>query len=215
MSEIMIKKKYPKTLHFSWSEGLQNDDRKLENTDGFVEKEVVCTIKMDGENTSMTNQYIHARSLDSVDHPSRHWVKGLWGSIKHNIPDNMIICGENMFAHHSIFYDDLSTYFYVFNIWIDNVCLSYDETLEYCTLLGLEHVPIIYRGVFDEKIIKKLYDDLDKEKVEGIVVRTTDSFSRTDFQKYCAKAVRKGHVQTDSHWMSKPITPNQLKNEDI
>jgi len=212
---MATKKKYPKTPHFSFSEALQNDDRKIENLDGFNGKEVIVSIKMDGENTSLTNEYIHARSLDSVDHPSRHWVKGLWGQIKHNIPDNMIICGENMFAHHSIFYDDLSTYFYVFNIWYNDVCLSYDETLEYCQLLGLQHVPVLYRGVFDEKLIKKIYDDLDKEKVEGIVVRTTDSFHRDDFQRYCAKAVRKGHVQTDGHWMTRPVTPNQLKNEDI
>ncbi len=31
-----------------------------------------------------------------------------------------------------------------------------------------------------------------------------------DFQKSVVKWVRKGHVQTDEHWMNRIITPNGL-----
>ena len=41
--------KYPRTMHFSFSPGLQNDDRKLSSDDIFEGKEVVVTEKLDGE----------------------------------------------------------------------------------------------------------------------------------------------------------------------
>jgi hypothetical protein len=209
----MERKKYPKTYHFEFSKGLQNDDRKLTTIENFQGKQCITTLKMDGENTTMTKDFIHARSLDSLDHPSRHWTKGLWGTIKHNIPENMYICGENVYAKHSIFYENLKSYFFVFNIWIDDLCLSLNETLEYCNLLGLEFVPILDISEFNYDKIKNIYETLDFNMCEGIVTRVTDSFDRKLFQTHCAKAVRSGHVQTDKHWINQPITPNKLSNE--
>jgi hypothetical protein len=42
--------KYPRTLHLPWSPGLTNDDRQLKSTEHFEGREVVVTVKMDGEN---------------------------------------------------------------------------------------------------------------------------------------------------------------------
>lgn len=62
----MEKIKYPRTYHLPFSEGFTSDDKVLENDDIFHNKEVVVTVKMDGENTTIypTGEY-HARSLDS------------------------------------------------------------------------------------------------------------------------------------------------------
>ena len=77
----------------------------------------------------MYSDRIHARSLETDFHESRTWVRALWGNIKHEIQDGWRICGENMFAEHSIHYNNLETYFYVFSIWNEtNDCLSWDET---------------------------------------------------------------------------------------
>jgi len=81
-----MKYKYPRTYHFPWSPGLINDDKMLQDVNCFEGKIVIITEKMDGENTTMYHDYIHARSLDSRDHPSRSYVKGIWGNIKHEIP---------------------------------------------------------------------------------------------------------------------------------
>ncbi len=115
--------KYPKTLHLPHSPGLQNDDRLMPLIDvleNFNGKEIILTEKLDGENTSMYIDRIHARSLDSGHHPSRSWVKSLHGQIKEMIPNGWRIVGENCYAHHSIFYDNLETYFYVFAIFDEN-----------------------------------------------------------------------------------------------
>jgi hypothetical protein len=47
-------------------------------------------------------------------------------------------------------------------------------------------------------------------KIEGLVLCVADSFTLPEFSTYCAKGVRKNHVQTDKHWMRSAITPNGL-----
>jgi hypothetical protein len=205
--------KYPKTLHLPWSPGLQNDDRVMPIEDvilNFSKKEIIITEKLDGENTTMYRDHIHARSVYSGDHPSRSWVKALHGQIKNDIPDGWRICGENCFAHHSIFYKNLETYFYVFGIFDDrNQCLSVDDALDWCNLLGLKFVPIWYRGAWNLDLVKNWQIDLDTQ--EGYVVRNVEPYQYDDFQRNVAKYVRNGHIQTDRHWMSKPVVKNLLK----
>ena len=139
-----LKRKYPRTFHVPWSPGNTKDDKIHQDISFFEGKEIVITEKMDGENTTMMNDCIHARSLDSVDHPSRHWIKALWGKMGYQIPDDWKVCGENLFATHSLHYKNLSTYFLVFSIWDEiDTCLSWDDTVTFSQYLGLEHVPVL------------------------------------------------------------------------
>lgn len=201
--------KYPRTFHLPWSEGCNSDDKKLSSVDHFYGKEIIMTEKRDGENSNLMRECIYARSLDSVNHPSRHQLKRLWGAIRFDIPEDWRICGENLYAKHSLHYNDLKSYFEVFSIWNENnICLSFDETLEWCHLLGLVHVPILWRGIFDEDFLKNY--KINTENQEGYVIRLSDSFKYEDFNISVAKWVRKGHVNTKSHWMYDKIIPNKL-----
>jgi hypothetical protein len=203
--------KYPKTFHFSFSENLQNDDRKLPSDDVFVGKIIVTSEKLDGECTGMTRESCHARSLESRDHPSRHWVKGLHGSIQHLIPENFKIFAENCFAKHSIFYDRLSTYLYVFSVWDGELCLPWDETKSFCKNIGLETVPEIYVGPWDLAKVKACWRGQSAfgDEQEGYVVRTYGEFHLKEFEKNMGKFVRKAHVRTDEFWKKNWI-PNKI-----
>lgn len=205
--------KYPRTFHFPFSPGLQNDDRVVEDPDMFVGKTVVVTEKYDGENTSLYNDHIHARSLDSKHHPSRTVVKQIHGEIAHQIPEGWRLVGENMYAKHSIFYDALPAYFLLFSVWNDkNECLSWAETVDWAELLGLHTVPVLYLGPWDEEKVKACWTGVSRfgPEQEGYVVRTVDRFAYDDFSKNVAKYVRRGHVQTGAFWMTQPVLPNQL-----
>lgn len=206
-----MKVKYPRTYHLPFSQGFTSDDKVLKSIEHFIGKEIVMTEKRDGENSTIAKEYTHARSLDSVDQPYRHWLKGLWSTIQFDIPDEWRICGENLYAKHSIHYTDLTTYFEVFSIWNENnMCLSWNDTEDWCKLLELTTVPVIWRGIFNENFLRNY--KFDTEKQEGYVVRLADSFSYDDFDKSIAKFVRKNHIAIDSdHWMYKKIIPNILK----
>ena len=205
--------KYPRTPHLPWSPGVDDDDVVLPVADMFEGRDVVVTEKMDGENTTMYRDHIHARSIDSRHHPSRDWVKALHGRIAHQIPDGWRLCGENVFARHSIAYDDLESYFYLFSVWTDeNACLSWDETLEWAELLGLHTPTEFHRGRWDEELVRSIEIDVDRQ--EGYVVRLAEGFAFEDFRNSIAKWVRKDHVQTDEHWMHTEIVPNELRPDD-
>jgi len=205
-----MKIKYPRTYHFEWSPGKTSDDKTQFDLSNFEDKCIVITEKMDGENSTLMKDYIYARSLDSKDHLSRHWLKGLWGNIKYLIPDGWRICGENLYAKHSIFYENLSSYFMVFSIWNEkNECLSINDTLKWCNLLGLTHVPILYQGKFDIDFIKNF--KIDTSIKEGFVMRLCDSFNYNDFNNSVIKWVRDNHVITNKHWMYNKIIKNKLK----
>jgi hypothetical protein len=194
--------KYPRTLHVPWSLGMHEEDRIHSSMEQFYGKEVVVSEKLDGENTTMYHDYIHARSVDGRNHVSRNWVKNLWSQISHEIPKGWRICGENMYAVHSIAYKDLHSFFYGFSIWDDrNYCLRYDDTIEWFKLLNIEYVPELYKGIYDEKVIKDICSNLNTDRCEGVVIRLADSFSYADFKKYMGKYVREGHVSTIPHWM--------------
>lgn len=218
LSEFSKYVKYPRTYHLPWSENIKygdkikGDEKVLEDTKCFEGKEVVVTLKMDGENTSMYRDYIHARSLSSSSHESRDWVKNLHARLWPDIPVDWRLCGENLYAKHSILYKHLPAWFLLFSVWNErNICLSWDETCEWAGLLGLETVPVLYRGKWDEKLIKGLFKPTHNgDQTEGYVVRVVDSFSYSDFKKSVAKFVRKDHVQSHAHWLHNKLEINGL-----
>lgn len=204
--------KYPRTPHLPWSPGVAADDiRAAENLFGEG-VDVVVTEKLDGENTSIYRDGCHARSIDSRHHPSRDRVKALQAQIGHEIPDGWRLCGENVYARHSIAYEGLDGYFYLFSVWnADNVCLSWDETLEWAELLGLPTPNVLWRGAWDPKAVEAIA--VDESVCEGYVARVADRFSFDDFALSVAKWVRQGHVTTDTHWMHQALVPNGLRSE--
>lgn len=203
--------KYPRTYHLPFSETITSDDKVLKDTFQFHGKQVIVTEKMDGENSTIYNNYYHARSLDSKHSAYHSWLMSYIQQFQYMIPDNWRVCGEYLFAKHSIEYHDLESYFLVFSVWDGEQCLSWDDTEKFCKQLGLQLVPVLYKGEYDEELIKKIAKETVSKGGEGIVVRLQDSFSYADFPKSVAKFVRKNHVQTDTHWKNQDITKNKLK----
>ena len=205
-------RKYPRTVHLPWSPGATDDDIRCTSVALFEGREVVVTEKLDGENTSIYRDGCHARSIDGRHHPSRDWVKGLQARIGHEIPEGWRLCGENLYARHSIAYDELAGYFYLFSVWNqENHCLSWAETEEWAELLDLPLPQILYRGPWDAATVEGL--TLDTSTMEGYVVRVADGFRFEDFSRSLAKWVRPSHVTTESHWMHGPVVPNGLKDQ--
>lgn len=203
--------RYPRTMHVPFSPGVGKDDRVLPSLAAFVGHDIVVTLKLDGENTSIyPDGYTHARSPDSRSHPTRDWVKAFAARIGPELPRGWRLCGENMWAQHSIRYDDLDDYFYGFSIWDDTSrCLGWDETLTWFGLLDVTPVPVLYEGPYAGAGDLEALHALGQE---GWVMRTRDGFSLREFRTHVAKYVRENHVQTAKHWFhGQRIERNALK----
>lgn len=213
LQPVLALLKYARTFHLPWSPGTTDDDKILKSVDHFTGQEVVVTVKMDGENCNLYSDYLHARSTEYEAHPSRTIIKVLHAQIAHDIPKGWRVCGENLQAKHSIHYNNLPAYFLVFSIWnSENKALSWDDTKEWSELLGLQTVPELYRGTWDEKKIRELFKpEFNGDPMEGYVVRVVRSFHYKEFRNCVAKYVREGHVTSDSHWKFSELIPNKLK----
>ncbi len=204
-----MRTKYPRTPHLPWSPGASADDVRLSDVRALEGREVVVTEKLDGENTTLYRDGLHARSLDSGHHPSRSWVKALHGRVASRIPEGFRVCGENVFARHSIGYRELDSYFHAFSVWTDRgVALGWDETVRFARRLGVPTPRVSWRGIFDERAIRRIR--VDRDRVEGYVVRPAGEIPFASFGELVGKWVRSAHVTTDAHWMNADVVPNAL-----
>lgn len=208
--------KYPRTYHLPFSPGATTDDKRLSgNWFSFYKgKTVVITEKMDGENTCMTKYDVFARSHGA---PTRSpWSINLWGQdglywkVKDLIGENEEVFGENLYGEHSIHYDKLTSYFYMFAVLRNNdspVWYAWDDVVLMSEVLQVPTVPVLWRGVFNDEIeLEAKVNELMLEPStfgktkEGIVMRVTDEFPLPEFSNNVCKWVRPNHVQTDEHW---------------
>ena len=210
--------KYPRSYHLHYSEKLSSkDDRSHIDDAHFIDKNVTCSIKMDGENTTCSNEYSHARSLNSgIDSEDRRWVESMRTSkIVGNIPDSYRICGENLFYKHTCAYDNLDSLFNVFSIWDNKKCLSWKETVKISNELELSTVHIFYEGIYDKGLILEAFNNFlesTTDDVEGFVVRNSGEFMYEDFKFNLSKFVRNTFVVPPQHWRHSKKTINKLSN---
>ena len=208
--------KFPKIWHLPWSDGFDSRSDRVfslqQILDFFSGREVVVTEKMDGENCSMYSNFIHARSVDGRDHPSRSWVKRLHSRIRLGIPEGWRVCGENLAAKHSIFYDTLPSPFLAFAVYDEsNRCLGWDEMAARAEALGIPTVPVLFRGGYDERLVRDCQigrSSFGSAEQEGYVVRLVSDIGWDQHEHSFAKYVRRCHVQTDEHWMEEKMVWN-------
>lgn len=213
--------KYPRTYHLPYSPGATKDDKKLGRKTGFLKwfdyykgQEIVITEKLDGENTCFTKQDVYARSHGA---PTRSpWSRNLWDpsdglywKVQSKIGPYESMFGENLYGEHSIHYDKLPCYWFMFACyWEDcDYWCSWDDVKMSADILNVPTVPELWRGkITSEEQLKELVDKYVNEpslfgpQREGVVVRVTKTFRGDDFPHYVCKWVRSNHVTTDEHW---------------
>jgi hypothetical protein len=198
--------KYPRTYHFPFSPGATNDDKIQHDWEGILAHELVLTEKLDGENTCLKAKGVFARSHGA---PTRNpWAQNMWPiweRIKRDL-DDLEIFGENLYGVHSIEYQRLPDYFFVFAARKDDRWLSWAELQETAFLLDLRLVPTIDSGRFSAKDLQqRILSGMAEPSIlgaerEGFVVRVASEFNDEIFSNNVLKYVRANHVQTDEHW---------------
>lgn len=206
MKSDFASEKYPRTSHFPFSPGATNDDRVAGNWEDLLHHKLTITEKLDGENTCIKANGIYARSHGAVNR--NPWAKPIWEIWERigNSLDDLHLFGENLYAIHSIEYEQLTHYFYLFAIRDGDTWLSWDTVCEYAQILDLPTVPQIACGHFEVDTLKQLiYKHQSSGSLlggasEGVVCRRSDAFVVDVFDESVLKYVRKNHVQTNEHW---------------
>lgn len=197
--------------HLPWSEEAENtrSNKVLQSTENmpFTEVELVVTEKMDGANACLTSEKVYARSHSGEPHREEwdYLKKKHREELMHKIPDHLAVYGEYLYARHSIKYTELPDYFLVFAVldMEEEKWLSWKETVMTAIDLGLETVPVIEQG-FWEEINKDRSPSGESEfgdTREGYVVRPFRGFDYGKWSDFAAKCVRENHVTTSElHW---------------
>jgi len=212
--------RYPSTPHLPFSPCVQQDDIVMQMDSlgilaGPYCEEVVVTEKLDGGNCCIYEGVVYARTHSKeASHASFSPIKPLARQIMYEeILRDIALFGENMFGIHSIEYDRLSSYFYLFgarNVTTEE-WLSWDEVVTISQILEIPTVPVLFRGQFTSPAdLQQLLDHSatnpsqlsDFKTPEGFVVRVTRKFERNEFSRCIGKYVRQGHVQTESSWLN-------------
>ena len=219
----LIKLKAPRIYHLPWSEHLNSDDKKVITTNMFNNKQVVITLKFDGESTSLYNDgTFHARSLDSKQHNSRDWLYDWWrhklysddyALLLHNRYKDLRLVGENMYATHTIQYNNLNSLFLLHSAWNGTTCLSWQDTLDVAFILNITTVSVLYQGLYDEDKVKQFnkLDYYNGDLVEGYVIRNSESFSYIESNNNVAKFVSSRFNIKGNHWSKEGLIRNKLK----
>lgn len=206
------KLKYPRTLHWPWSETIHKDDKIHQNPEFFIGKEVVVTEKLDGGNSMLLEGTAFARST------GQEATAGWFAMVKkhhawktYEYPQ-IAFYGEDLFGIHSIEYDaipETQTYhLFAVRDFATNMFASWDDLRHlWSAAINVPVVPEVFRGKFSSleeitaffKAERQNRSALGPER-EGFVMRVAEEFHADEFQQKVCKFVRAGHVQTDEHW---------------
>jgi len=201
--------KYPRTLHLPFSPEVHSDDKVCDLIDlkEVLSNDIVITEKLDGGNTCLDSNGVFARShSETTKCPTFDYIKNVHYFPKKHLMKDYRFFGENLYAIHSIIYDNLEDYFYLFNISKGEYFLSMNEVKQMAEKLGFTLAPILFEGRMNEKeLFNFCHSEIKKSSLlgrekEGFVIRPKEGFLVSDFTKKVFKFVRKGHVQSDEHW---------------
>jgi len=83
----------------------------------FLGVPVVVTEKLDGGNCCLRDGNVYARTHKKpTSHESFSWIKQMYAGKKASMDPKLSFFGENLYAAHSIRYNRLESYFYLFAV---------------------------------------------------------------------------------------------------
>ena len=175
--------KHPSTPYLDIS---QTANEKVVVTQSFIGERVTITEKMDGEITSIyPDGSFHARSLDSGAAWQRDVIHSYLPSIVSAMRYDEHFVFENMYAKHTIEYDDLESYLYLLYVVRNGFVISYEQTRMIASKIGLVMPRVLLSGVFrsaNNVLLMKSYR-------EGFVLRVNRSFPYAKLGEFTGKYV--------------------------
>ena len=118
------------------------------------------------------------------------------GADRRRIPAGWRVCGENMYARHSIAYEDLDSWFYGFSVWDRRALPGLGPDRRASCGLGVPAPPVLWRGHVRRAGAARAA--VDPARQEGYVVRTVDGFAARRVRA-ARRQVGAARARTDRH----------------
>jgi len=101
----------------------------------------------------------------------------------------------------------------VFNIHISpSLWLSWQDVSNTVELIGLHTVPLLYEGVWTERLAGELIKHVEADpNTEGFVVRLASSFTEKNWEESIGKYVSSNFEISSDHWTKNRLIVNKLK----
>jgi len=169
----------------------------------------------------------------------KRWAAAHGDALAARLGDGLVLYGEWLYAKHTIFYDQLPHYFLEFDIRDPGGTFwSTERRRAHLSGAPVASVPVIWEGICErpdklpQLVARALYksehwrerlrltggpltgvDETDpSDLAEGLYVKVEDPKTRTVTGRY--KWIRASFltavVESGSHWLARPIVPNQL-----
>lgn len=229
--------KYPRTPHLFGSKGT-DDDKQLDDAESaqfIADASLIVEEKIDGTNVGIhfaedgeLVMQCRGHLITEGMHPQYDLFKQ-WAAVKRCVLEQrlgkrFILFGEWVYARHSIFYRQLTHYFFEFDIYDkeQNAFLDLEQRLSLLDDSGIQTVPVIHTGPLrqsglEEMIGPSLFDSqfdnpLTKRAdnlMEGLYLRTEADGVVTGRAKFVrAEFVEK--IKQSVHWQHQAMMPNEL-----
>jgi len=248
--------KYPRTPHIE-SSRLQPGDSDLSQIpfSYIAGKIIVVEEKLDGSNSAISFDSNGTLLLQSRGHyltggaREKHFnLLKQWASIHQDafydvLGSRYVMYGEWMYAKHTVFYDNLSHYFFEFDIFDRQTGRFMDTPTRHAMLsnLPIVSVPVLKNAAFgslselmdlvgQSAFIKDGHIDRLREYcikkgenaekrcsetdptvlMEGLYIKIESGGEVLERMKYVRSSFFQSVVQSDSHWLDRPVVPNQI-----
>ncbi len=228
--------KYPRTPHLFGSKGT-DDDKQMNERESLRfldDASLIVEEKVDGTNVGIHfargEMFLQCRGhlITEGMHPQYDLFKQ-WAAVKRpvleeRLSDRYIMYGEWMYARHSIYYRQLSHYFFEFDMFDKQTerFLDLNQRLELLSGTGVQTVPIVHCGnlkkkgladlicpsAFDSQFDNPLSGQID-DLVEGLYLRTELDGNVSGRAKFVRPEFVE-RVKLSTHWQQQTLVPNQL-----
>ena len=229
--------KYPRTPHLFGSKGTDDDKHMSEDesVEFIADESLIVEEKIDGTNVgihfSVDGEMVlqcRGHLITEGMHPQYDLFKQ-WATVKrHTLEERLerrfILFGEWVYARHSIFYRQLTHYFFEFDIYDKEAgaFLDLEQRLSLLENTGVETVPVVHSGAVKRGNLESLIgpsqfgsqfanpetkrtDNL----MEGLYLRTESDGVVTGRAK-CVRPEFVEKIKQSTHWQHQAMVPNEL-----
>lgn len=229
--------KYPRTPHLFGSKGTDDDKHlgEAESNRFIADESLIVEEKIDGTNVGIHFSDEGELVLQCRGHLITEGMHAQYDLFKQSatvkrfaleqrLENRFIMFGEWVYARHSVFYRQLTHYFFEFDIYDkqNEAFLDLERRLELLDGAGIETVPVVHSGslrrsdleeligpsMFDSQFDNPLTKRTDK-RMEGLYVRTEADGVVTGRAKFVRpEFVEK--IKQSTHWQHQAMVPNEL-----